>query len=33
MPHKTIDVREQLKDAFGTIPESAITDRNEIAIQ
>jgi hypothetical protein len=33
MPGKETDVREQLKKAIGNIPEGAILDRNEIAIQ
>lgn len=33
MPDKKTDVREQLRDAIGNIPEGAIIDSNEIAIQ
>jgi hypothetical protein len=33
MPDKKTDVRDELKDALGKIPEGAIIDRNEIAIQ
>ena len=33
MPDKKTDVREQLRDAIDNIPEGAIIDRNEIAIQ